>query len=474
MTSTAPWALRTHTPFRPWRFTKHTLAAVSVSVLALAALSPIAHAAPGQQNPTGVPKNVIFMIGDGMGFNTLDLYNLHYRNSTGYQVSRGGAKAHNKPQPGFQRWPHVAQSTYAAIGSYNTQVNWSSVVGANGVPTDSAAAATTMASGHKTFQGVVGMDVLQRPVENLTERAKQLGRSAGVVSSVPYSHATPACYVAHEPQRSSYHNITNQMLKSQLGVVIAPGHPLFDNNHKRQSRPDYTYISESDWTALRGGKTPFSFIEKKNDFTKLARTNRNYQGKRIWGIPQVASTLQQGRDSRAGKSTNETVGQTPRNNVPTLSDLALGALNVLDDNPRGTFLMIEGGAIDWSGHANESARIIEETAEFVKAIDDVATWVEKYSSWEETLLIVTADHETGFVNGPSKMDFRPLSKDTSGSIQMEWLSEQHTNQLVPFFIRGAGFHTVLNLADQQDLVRGRYLDNTEFAQLVMQRWWVKR
>ena len=136
--------------------------------------------------------------------------------------------------------------------------------------------------------------------------------------------------------------------------------------------------------------------------------------------------------------------------------------------------MIEGGAIDRSGHANESARIIEETAEFVKAIDDVATWVEKYSSWEETLLIVTADHETGFVNGPSKMDFRPLSKDTSGSIQMEWLSEQHTNQLVPFFIRGAGFHTVLNLADQQDLVRGRYLDNTEFAQLVMQRWWVKR
>ena len=57
---------------------------------------------------------------------------------------------------------------------------------------------------------------------------------------------------------------------------------------------------------------------------------------------------------------------------------------------------------------------------------------------------------------------------------MEWLSEQHTNQLVPFFIRGAGFRTVLNLADQQDLVRGRYLDNTEFAQLVMQRWWVKR
>ncbi len=173
-------------------------------------------------------------------------------------MSRGGIKAHNKPQPGFQRWPYVALSTYAAIGAYNTQVNWSSVVGANRVPTDSAAAGTAMASGHKTFQGVVGMDILQRPVENLTERAKKLGKSAGVVSSVPYSHATPATYVAHEPQRSSYHNITNQILKSQLDVVIAPGHPLFDDNHKRKSRPNYTYISESDWMALNTGRVECS------------------------------------------------------------------------------------------------------------------------------------------------------------------------------------------------------------------------
>ena len=474
MASTAPRALRTHTPARPWRFTKYALAAVSASALALATLSPDAHAAPGQENPTGVPKNVIFMIGDGMGFNTLDLYNLHYRNSTGYQVSQGGVQAHNKPQPGFQRWPHVAMSTYAAIGTYNSQVSWSSVVGANGIPTDSAAAGTAMATGHKTFQGVVGMDVLQRPLENLTERAKKLGKSAGVVSSVPYSHATPACYVAHEPQRSSYHNITRQMLDSQLDVVIAPGHPLYDNNHQRQSKPDYTYISESDWTALSTGKTPYSFIEKKNDFTKLARTNKNYKGKRFWGIPQVATTLQQGRDSRAAKTTDEFVGQSPRNNAPTLSDLSLGALNVLDDNPRGTFLMIEGGAIDWSGHANETARIIEETSEFANAVNDVAAWVEKYSSWNETLLIVTADHETGFVNDPSRVNFRPLGKDASGAIQMEWLSGQHTNQLVPFFVRGAGSRTVLDLANQQDLKRGKYLDNTQFAQLVMQRWWVKR
>lgn len=78
MISSAPRALRTHTPTYLSRFSKHALAAVSVSTFALATLIPISYAAPGQENLTGVPKNVIVMIGDGMGFNTLDLYDLHY------------------------------------------------------------------------------------------------------------------------------------------------------------------------------------------------------------------------------------------------------------------------------------------------------------------------------------------------------------------------------------------------------------
>jgi len=300
-----------------------------------------------------------------------------------------------------------------------------------------------------------------------------MGKSAGVVSSVPYSHAPPATYVAHEPSRKNYHNIANQMINSQLDVVIAPGHPFYDDNHRRVKKPDYTYISPSDWRALSSGQTAYSFFQKTQDFSRMARTNMNFHGKRVWGVPQVGSTLQEKRSSVAKKSTLEQVGQTPfTKDVPTLSDLSLSVLNVLDDNKNGSFLMIEGGAIDWCGHANETARSIEETTDFIKAIDDVSAWVEKYSSWNDTLLIVTADHETGFINGPSKDNFRTLSKDGS-AIQMQWLSDEHTNQLVPFFVHGAGSDTVLNLAKHHDLKRGRYLDNTAFAQLVMKHWWVK-
>ena len=100
-----------------------------------------------------------------------------------------------------------------------------------------------------------------------------MGKSAGVVSSVPYSHATPATYVAHEPSRKNYHNIANQMINSQLDVVIAPGHPFYDDNHRRVKKPDYTYISPSDWRALSSGQTAYSFFQKTQDFSRMARTN---------------------------------------------------------------------------------------------------------------------------------------------------------------------------------------------------------
>jgi alkaline phosphatase len=76
------------------------------------------------------------------------------------------------------------------------------------------------------------------------------------------------------------------------------------------------------------------------------------------------------------------------------------AINVLDNNPDGFFLMIEGGAADWASHANQSGRVIEEQIAFEKAIETVIEWVNKNSTWDDTLLIVTSDHETGYITGP--------------------------------------------------------------------------
>ncbi len=76
------------------------------------------------------------------------------------------------------------------------------------------------------------------------------------------------------------------------------------------------------------------------------------------------------------------------------------ALNVLDDDPNGFFIMIEGGAVDWAAHANQSGRLIEEMNDFNKSIEAVIRWIDTNSNWNETLVIITADHETGHLTGP--------------------------------------------------------------------------
>jgi len=153
-------------------------------------------------------------------------------------------------------------------------------------------------------------------------------------------------------------------------------------------------------------------------------------------------------------------------NVPTLEEMTRAALNILDDDPDGLFLMIEGGAIDWASHANESGRMIEEELDFAASVAAVMAWVEANSNWGETLLVVTADHETGYLTGPdSDPAWTPIVNMGAGTLPgMEWHSGDHTNNLVPFFAKGDAARMFKKLADEQDPVHGRYLDNTEMAQ----------
>ncbi|NPV47049.1 MAG: alkaline phosphatase, partial [Armatimonadetes bacterium] len=141
------------------------------------------------------------------------------------------------------------------------------------------------------------------------------------------------------------------------------------------------------------------------------------------------------------------------------------ALRVLGADPDGLFLMVEGGAVDWAAHSNYAGRMIEEQMDFGDAVAAVVRWVERHSSWDETLLIVTADHETGCLTGPgSGPEWKPLVGKGKGQIPgLEWHSGGHTNSLVPVFARGAGAHLLRRAADQQDPVRGPYVDNTEIA-----------
>ncbi|HRZ76125.1 MAG TPA: alkaline phosphatase, partial [Bacteroidales bacterium] len=361
--------------------------------------------------------------------------------------------------------------------------------------TCSAAAATAMACGQKTVNGAIGMDIHGKPLPNLTEMAEALGKATGVVTSVPISHATPAGFVAHNVHRNNYDQIARDMLlDSRVDVIMGCGHPQYGKGGETLSVTDnYKYVGGKEtWEDLLAGRTefrtaapsgnnqvldangdgtpdPWSLVQDREGFLRLAS---GPAPTRVLGLAPVASTLQQ---DRPGDGKAPAFAAPFIVGMPTLREMTLAALNVLDGDPEGFFLMVEGGAIDWASHDNQSGRMIEEMDDFNRTVDALIEWVEVHSSWEETLLIVTGDHECGYLTGPVQQEgFNvklPVLNHGQGTMPgMQWNHDNHTNQLIPLFARGAGSERALLFADEVDPVRGKYLNNTEIAQWINILW----
>ena len=134
--------------------------------------------------------------------------------------------------------------------------------------------------------------------------------------------------------------------------------------------------------------------------------------------------------------------------------------------------MVEGGAVDMACHSNESGRMIEEMIDFDRAVDSVVEWIETRSNWDETLLLVMADHETGYITGPgSDPTWQPLVNYGPGVMPgFEWHHDFHTNQVVPFFAKGPGADAFVSKVRGTDLVRGPYIDNTDIPATIRELW----
>lgn len=322
-----------------------------------------------------------------------------------------------------------------------------------------------MATGVKTSNGMVGVNPAGETIKNTSEYAIEKGKAAGVVSSVPFNHATPAAWAAHNSNRNDLHAMAEEMIGSDLNVIMGAGHPFFDNNANPIANADEDYMQAAQYERLAKGETDFTFIEEDADFEALA--NGTVESNKYFGLAQVEDTLQHDRD---GEST--TPYDVPQNDVVDLATMSRAALNVLNQDEDGFHLMVEGGAIDWAGHANDIARDIEEVQAFNNAVETVIEWVETNSSWDETLVIVTADHETGYMTGPDNDPNWSAMTGAAGIVPNHgWSSGNHTNQLVPLFARGAGASDIVAAADEVDLVRGNYIDNVEVANLTFNKWW---
>lgn len=470
-------------------------------------------------------RNVILMINDGAGWGTWDAaayWQYGSREGTPYagfpvKYAMTTYPLNNEDSPTHD---DVSRVNYDAGKAWDTRPS-----DEPGLPfeayeyldddaTDSAASGTAMASGIKTYQNAINVDNHGRPVEFITLLARAQGRATGVVTSVPFSHATPAAFGASSPSRKEYHGIARQMLHDgKLDLIIGTGGPGYNangtpcaalarNETDKGCDEPHEFMAESDWRRLTlgritpaGASQPWKLIRKKHDFEALASGRLQHDGP-LLGLPEVAGngTLQQGRQGHiTGVDRHNPSGDAFVKTVPTLRTMTEGALHYLGRKPNGFFMMVEGGATDRAAHTSDACkdkrgwnaaynpdckgvqrgRLIEETADFNDAVAAVVAWVERHSSWDETLLIVTTDHDNSMPYGPDadRIPFQPVKNNGKGRMPGFSLrpTGDHSNALVPLWARGRGSEGFArrvrgrdgNYARHVGLSDGSHVDNTD-------------
>ena len=290
----------------------------------------------------GGPKNVIFYIGDGMS-------------SVQRRITE---EVHGQK---------LAMNTLPIVGIYTTYA-------LNTIVTDSAAAATALATGHKTDALVISMDPDgEVAYETLAEAAKRLGKSVGLVTTTRITHATPACFGSHIDTRYRENEIAEQYLDQDFEVWLGGGWrhfvPRSVNKSKRKDERDLLKeFAEKGYRVLRS----------KSDLLNI----KVEKGTKIFGVfshSHMPYYLDMEDEYYQGK-------------IPNLTDMVKVAISVLKQNPKGFFLMVEGGRIDHACHANDPAGTVGDMMEF-----DNAVKLGIYLSREDpdTLILVGGDHETG-------------------------------------------------------------------------------
>lgn len=285
--------------------------------------------------------------------------------------------------------------------------------------TDSAAAGTALATGFKTQKGRIGMSADKRVLKNMTEYAEEAGKATGLVVTSTINHATPGAFSAHVESRYHYNDIIEQQVDAGLEVIIGGGLSNLIPQYMEGSR------RKDDKNLLFKLREKMPVIQTIEAFKKLGATNK------------VAAILENGPLPVAKKRDY------------TLGELTKKAIEILNRNPRGFFLMVEGSQIDWAGHDNDYDRIIAETVDFDTAVKEALDFAEKEGN---TLVVVTADHECGALS-------LLKNEEKPHQIKPGFDSDYHTGIMVPVYSYGPGSDALMGTYDNTDLSRTliRYL-----------------
>ena len=360
-------------------------------------------------------KYVFYFIGDGMGVNQVQ----------GTELFQGEMKGEIAIEPlCFTQFPvSTVATTFSAT---------------NGV-TDSAAAGTALATGNKTKNGAIGvLKDLETPVNSVAVWAKNSGRKVGVATSVSVDHATPAAFYAHEAGRGSYYNIGADLYAAGFDFYAGSDFMEPDNKKDKSAKNLYKMADEYGYSIARG----------YNDYTKKSAK----ADKMILFQSEEASSKDRSAIPYAIDRTEKDL---------TLEEITRSAIDFLSkDLSKGFFLMVEGGKIDWACHSNDAATAFREVQDLDKAIRQAYEFYKQHP--DETLIVVTADHETGGIvlgTGEYRLNLKALDNQKmseSGFTKvLNALRKKHKNNVPWEAVKTAltenfGFWDEIKLSEKQE------------------------
>lgn len=290
-------------------------------------------------------KYVFYFIGDGMGLNQV--------NTTEMYLGEKQGRIGTEPLC-FASFPVAGMATsYSATNSI----------------TDSSAGGTALATGVKTYNGAIGVDANKERVMSVAERAKRAGKKVGVTTSVSIDHATPAAFYGHQPDRSMYYEIALQLPEAGFDFYAGSGFLKPARTFDKKDAPSiYPIFEQAGYTIARGLD---EYKAKADDAGKMILMQK--EGANSSSLPYAI-------DRREGDL--------------TLAQITESAIDFLSrDNKKGFFLMVEGGKIDWACHSNDPATMVKEVIDMDNAVRVAYEFYKKHP--KETLIVITADHETG-------------------------------------------------------------------------------
>ena len=321
-------------------YNRRLLATVFLTIFGLTVLSQNAEEKRESYNGNQA-KYVFLFIGDGMGFAQVaatEAYQAAINNDSDFKLLN------------FSEFPSQGLMTTHAKNRFIT---------------GSAASGTALATGHKTSINTISMNHdRSRQYKTIAEQAQEQGMKVGIVTTVSIDHATPAAFYAHEKGRHYYYSIGKQL--SQSGFDYFGGGGFKFPNGREGNEKDLVELTKSNG---------YKYTESKKEFRKL---NKN-AGK----VMAVNPRLDQGAMPYAMDLDRKDI---------SLADFTEKGIELLD-NENGFFMMVEGGKIDWSAHGNDAAGVIHGVIAFSEAVGKAIDFYEKHP--DETLIVVTADHETG-------------------------------------------------------------------------------